>query len=242
MEPLRGQDAGDPKIAFAARLLASRSPTVASTIMQERVRRRIKRRPRKVLTVWLLRPAIALSILLLAGFASARFAPALVRALTVIVRPPSHAAPRSSAIAAPIVTPPSPVVAPTVTPSPAPVIASHRKRPARVAIAAPTEAVTPQPDESAEPIARPTQDVGASLMTDAFRALRQDRNPTQAAAFARQYLQRFAGGPLAEEAFAIALEASIATHAPDAATARAYLHQFPGGRFDALAKEIIDQK
>jgi hypothetical protein len=79
-----------------------------------------------------------------------------------------------------------------------------------------------------------------SLLVQATRALRVDRDPELARSLAKRYLERQPRGALADEALAISIEAAIDHHDADAAALSArYLAQFPHGSFRALAERTL---
>jgi hypothetical protein len=79
-----------------------------------------------------------------------------------------------------------------------------------------------------------------SLVVDATRALRVDRDPKLARVLASRYLERYPGGALAEEALAVSIEAAIDHHDAEAlALSARYLLQFPGGSFRGLAERTL---
>ena len=79
-----------------------------------------------------------------------------------------------------------------------------------------------------------------SLLVEATRALRVDRDPELARSLARRYLERQPRGALADEALAISIEAAIDHHDADAAELSIrYLAQFPHGSFRALAERTL---
>jgi hypothetical protein len=79
-----------------------------------------------------------------------------------------------------------------------------------------------------------------SLLIEATRVLRVDRDPKLARALASRYLERQPAGALADEALAISIEAAVEHHDPDApALARKYLAQFPRGAFRSLARRML---
>ena len=78
------------------------------------------------------------------------------------------------------------------------------------------------------------------LLVQATQALRLDRNPVLARALAAAYLERHPSGTLADEAFAILIEAALDHHDPDVAALSArYLVRFPRGSFRALAERSL---
>ncbi|HEY3355079.1 MAG TPA: hypothetical protein VGQ83_17630, partial [Polyangia bacterium] len=86
-----------------------------------------------------------------------------------------------------------------------------------------------------------SEDLDASLVADGIRALRQERDPARAGVLLETYLRRHPGGPLAEHALAVAIEAAGArADAGAAATlARAYLRRYPRGQFAAAARQAL---
>ena len=71
----------------------------------------------------------------------------------------------------------------------------------------------------------------------AIRALRRDRDPGRARTLSRDYLTAHPRGALAQEAFAISIEAAMVQQDPEAdALGRRYLQRYPGGAFRALAR------
>jgi hypothetical protein len=86
---------------------------------------------------------------------------------------------------------------------------------------------------------RPADD--PSLLVEATRALRVDRDPELARFLAKRYLERQPRGALADEALAISIEAAIDHHDADApALSAKYLAQFPHGSFRALAARTLE--
>jgi len=86
-----------------------------------------------------------------------------------------------------------------------------------------------------------TADGESSLMVDAVRALRRDRDPARALALAQLALDRYPHGAQVEEATAIGMEAANAEG--DSTTARRlaerYLTNFRSGRFADRALQIV---
>ncbi len=77
------------------------------------------------------------------------------------------------------------------------------------------------------------------LVFDAMRALRREGRPEQAAKLAAEYLHRNPQGKLAEEALAIAMEASTALGDPRGKNfADQYLASYPTGRFRVFAERV----
>jgi hypothetical protein len=77
-----------------------------------------------------------------------------------------------------------------------------------------------------------------SVVLEAMRALRLERNPVRARVLLAKYLDRHPTGTLAEEALAMSIEAAVAHHDADAAALGArYLTLYPTGPFHALARQ-----
>jgi hypothetical protein len=77
-----------------------------------------------------------------------------------------------------------------------------------------------------------------SVVLEAMRALRLERNPVRARVLLARYLDRHPTGTLAEEALAMSIEAAVAHHDADAAALGArYLRLYPSGPFHALARQ-----
>jgi hypothetical protein len=75
------------------------------------------------------------------------------------------------------------------------------------------------------------------LVFDAMRALRREGHPEQASKLLDEYLRRYPQGSLAEEALALAIEASTALGDPKAKNlADRYLALYPNGRFRSAAE------
>jgi hypothetical protein len=80
---------------------------------------------------------------------------------------------------------------------------------------------------------------GASLVGDAFRALRQGTDPESAARAVERYLREYPRGSLAEEALALGLEAAAAQKNDERLLQFAddYLRRFARGRFREVAQQ-----
>jgi len=73
------------------------------------------------------------------------------------------------------------------------------------------------------------------------RALRHEHDPARAAAVLERYLARYPDGVAAEDALALALEATIGRDPPRAAGfATRYLARYPQGRWSPLARRALD--
>lgn len=85
----------------------------------------------------------------------------------------------------------------------------------------------------AEP-GKPTEQV--KLVFDSMRALRRDGQPERAAKLLDEYLRRYPGGALAEEALALSIEAATMLGNPRAKDlASRYLARYPNGQFRKAA-------
>src|SRR5262249_21954707 len=105
-------------------------------------------------------------------------------------------------------------------------------------IATPTPARAPHP--ASPPIAPDDDSDQARLVATAVRALRHEHDPARAAALLERYLERYPDGVAAEDALALALEATIGRDPARAAGfATRYLAHYPQGRWSALARRAL---
>jgi hypothetical protein len=103
---------------------------------------------------------------------------------------------------------------------------------------APVRRLTAEAHSRRPSFAAPSDD--PSLVIEATRALRVDRDPKLARALASRYLERQPAGALVDEALAISIEAAVEHRDPDApALARKYLAEFPRGAFRSLARRTL---
>lgn len=85
----------------------------------------------------------------------------------------------------------------------------------------------------------PTNDPGTQLMVEAMQA-RRAGDTARAERLLAQYRGHFPGGALQEEALALSVEAAVLRHHPGAAQlARAYLAQFPHGRYRQWMEQTL---
>lgn len=102
--------------------------------------------------------------------------------------------------------------------------------------------LNPAPAEAAPAVHvphRPNLLADKSLVYDAMRALRREGAPARAAQLLDEYLARFPGGAMGEEALALAIEAHQALQDGKApAYANRYLAKYPDGRFTASALRV----
>ena len=79
-----------------------------------------------------------------------------------------------------------------------------------------------------------------SLVYDAAKALHKNGDVSRARTLLDEYLQSFPDGQLAEEAYALAMEAAEKSEDHEASSlARRYLARFPSGRYGAQARRVI---
>lgn len=167
----------------------------------------------------LLRPAVAVAVLVAAGATTA----ATIGDRWIALRRPSEVATRAAA-----------PVQPRHPRRPAPSELDPVLEPARVLVQPGPAVRRPQPSR-----ARPRGE-DPSQVVAAVEALRKQRDPDRAAKLLAEYLAGHPRGALVEEAVALSIEAAAARHDPAAATfARRYLKQFPRGRFRLTAEAAL---
>lgn len=223
---------GSPEAILIDAINAS-APIEPTAFQQQRVLERVldRQRARRGGAASFLRPVVALAVLLVAGAtAAATFGHGWLgrglrslggQAPTVAMLPEATPRRHPTAVAEPIA-PTPPVAEAEPSPEPAPV-ATHAPRLA------------------ARPHAVRTED--PSLVVDAIRALRTDRDPRRAATLLAAYLRTYPHGALSEEALALSIEASAAQHDPRAATfADQYLREYPHGRFRRAAGQALERR
>jgi hypothetical protein len=264
MDRLRDQrGSADALTARAARLLSARGPLVDDELRKARVRARLKRRRARPELRRMLQAALVLLVLLSVAAASAMigrvgqaiFSRAQQRRRAAATRPPHQNAARTAtaaktadpASAAPAA--PAPAVVPAETPAPptAPravraatvmrTTEAHRgaAKPALPAPHSPTPAATTASTPAATPA--PMESEEQLLLTAAVRALRHEHDYERATRLLSTYLERYPDGMVAEEALALALEATVGRDTPRAAQfARRYLTRYPDGRWRGLAR------
>jgi hypothetical protein len=184
-------------------------------------RERSPRRPR------LRRPAMALSVALLAGASAVAAVGAhlLVRSPAVVVAP--AVPPAGKPTAAPIRIDSAPAsTEPAVSPMPPTM---------------PSAPGAPRVRWSAGARAR-SEGENPSAVMDAVKALRQDHDPVEASRLLREYLRKYPRGSLSEEARALSVEAAVARNGPDVSSlSKEYLRLYPNGRFRKAAQHALER-
>ena len=113
---------------------------------------------------------------------------------------------------------------------------------ARIAAAPPAPAaIAASPSRRVAPAVADRESDEQRLVVDAVRALRHEHAPARAAQLLSRYLERYPDGVAAEDALALALEATIGRDPPRAAAfARSYLLRYPSGRWSSLAHRALE--
>jgi hypothetical protein len=215
MKRLRELEPDNRLMARAHELIDAMGPTVPSEARLLRVRRALDQPVRRPLGSWALRGALAFAVL--AGGASAL---AFSGAFS------SPAKPQEGAQASPT----APVgPRPRTVPSPI----SGRAEPIE-AVAPPKQAAAPHLRRSA-PSAKASD---VARVHEAAKALRAESDPERALRLLDSSEE--VGGPLAEEALALRIEAATARDDPRAKSlARSYLSRYPSGRYRDLARRTL---
>jgi hypothetical protein len=217
MRRLVDLSASDPLTARAQLLVRALGPTVESEAQRHRVRRALDATSRTPARRWAL-PAVLAAGLLFASGAAATVA--LSRAL--LESAPAQAPAR--VVTEPKAAKPRPVSAA------APAVAGDR----------PSRAPDQEPPAPASPAARiPASNSDVARVHEAAKALRHDRDPERAL----ELLERSRGttfGPLAEEALALRIEASLASgNGGHGKLAVQYMKQYPHGRYRELVQRAL---
>jgi hypothetical protein len=221
MKRLRELEPSDRLMSRTHELIDAMGPMVPSEARMLRVRRALDQPVRRPLGVWAMRGALAFAVV--AGGASAlAFSGAFSgpaepqeRARTV---PSAKVAPR------PLTTPPPPI--------------PNRPEPSEEGPAPATEAVAPRVRRGAAPGAPSANASDVARIHEAAKALRGDGDPERALRLLES--SEKAGGPLAEEALALRIEAASAGGDPRAKSlARSYLARYPSGRYRELARRTL---
>lgn len=216
-------DAGGDRLGARAQELvrAMGGPTPESPERSQRVRRSLDA-PVRGAPRWVGRLALAVGLLGVSAAAAAG-GTALSNAF-------------SDELARPVVS------APAAHPAPRPRPAPARVEPAPVVAAPSAELALPSAQASAvvaprPPLVAPPSDV--ARVHEAAKALRHEGDPERALQLLERPGARISG-PLAEEALALRIEASVAKgDGRQAKLAAAYLAQYPNGRYRELAKKAL---
>jgi hypothetical protein len=225
---------GSPEAILIDAINAS-APIEPTAFQQQRVLERVldRQRARHGGGARFLRPVVALAVLLVAGAtAAATFVHGwLARGLRSLGEQPPAVATVPEAVPR---RHPTAVAEPrTEMPSTAPAEAEASPEPAPVAAHAPRLTARSHAIRTEDP----------SLVVEAIRALRTDRNPGRAATLLAAYLRTYPHGALSEEALALSIEASADQHDPRAATfAEQYLREYPHGRFRRAAGQALERR
>jgi len=235
MKRLRDErGAADPLLAEAARLVSARAPLAEDPVRRQRVRARMRRRRTAPPgAAWLRAAAVLLLVFSVAAASAmighvartirARWQEARVALQEEHARKHGHRGTAPAAATAPAEPMPPLAAAPPMAP-----LAPLAPTPARVRTpAAPRLAPDDETDQT-------------RLVATAVRALRHEHDPARAAALLQRYLERYPDGAAAEDALALALEATIGRDAPRATGfATRYLARYPQGRWSALARRAL---
>lgn len=221
LKEMRGALEGmDPAVAALIAVVAAVEPLRVSPYRQAQVLVRVLegRRPRQWFLRMLLRPAFALAVLLLGGIATAATTAPRLQLL------------RWGWLAAHIAPPP---------------VAVQLAAPIRIGVpswAEPVGEAAPQTfhPRTTPPHARAGARESPARVVAAVRALRSEDDPARAQRLALEYLRVYPHGALAEEALAVAIDASTRCQAPQTRRLAArYLRIYPNGRFRRLAQQAL---
>lgn len=221
MKRLRELDPDDRLVARAHELIGALGPTVPSEARLLRVRRALDQPVRRSHRVWALRSALAFAVL--GGGASAlAFSGAFA----------GPAEPQQGAFTS-RVAPPAPQPR-TLQPGPA----ADPAEPGAETVAKPKPAAPLRTRRSEPPVATSASASDVARVHEAAKALRGDRDPERALRLLES--SEKVGGPLAEEALALRIEAANASGDRRAKSlAQSYLSRYPAGRYGELARRTL---
>jgi hypothetical protein len=227
MKRLRDEDAAAGSVEREAiDLLRASRPLEVSPLARARVRERLSREPAGRVP-WLLRPVVVVAFLVVGATIAGASLGVKLFARRRAAEAPAPVMPRAQPPAMPVVEDLEDLgeEQPATAEAPAP---APRARPARHV--AKTIAPAPTPTATDDP----------TLVAAALRALRREHDPARAGALVEEYLGKWPGGALTEEAMALAVEAAAARHDARAAEwAQRYLRRFPNGRFrDVVSRSL----
>jgi hypothetical protein len=245
MDRLRSLHASSDRVlAAAARLVLARPSLGYDPTRKQRVRARLAQRRRTSRAVGLVRLAMFLFVLCSFAAASAMIghAAGTIRARIVEHRRKRAAAAQERAhhvALAPVAASaaPPPVAEPDVA-AVAPVAAAAPRVavPSAVRAKAPSRAKL-EHTTHAPPAAPPLEN---QLLVEGVRALRNDHDSARAADLLTLYLDLDPDGVAAEDAFALAIEATITRDVARASSlATRYLARYPHGRWASLARRVL---
>lgn len=221
LKEMRGALEGmDSATAALVAVVAAVEPLPVSPSRQAQVLLRVLegRRPRQWFLRMLLRPAFALAVLLLGGIATAATAAPRLQLL------------RWGWLAAHIAPPPVAVDLPASIP----IVVPSWAEPAR------EESPRIFHLSATRPRARAGARESPARVVAAVRALRSEDDPARAQRLALEYLRVYPHGALAEEALAVAIDASTRCQGPQTRRLAArYLRIYPNGRFRLLAQQAL---
>ena len=221
MKRLRELEPDDRLMARAHELIGALGPTLPSEARLLRVRLALERPVRRSFGVWALRGALAFAVV--GGGASAL-------AFSGVFSGPAEP---QQAVAKSRVTPAAARLR-TGPSQPVPV----RGEPIEETAAPPKPTVAPRVRHSEPQAAPPVSASDVARVHEAAKALRGDGDPGRALRLLESSDK--VGGPLAEEALALRIEAATETDDPRAKSlAQSYLSRYPGGRYRELAKRTL---
>jgi hypothetical protein len=237
MQPLKVRTCSSSPIeAEAIELLRSIDRYQPPPGQKQRVRVRLLERtaPRPALVLW---PALVISLLFVAVGASAALGSRWLR--HAASETPRAAAPKPPGVASLTARAHSGATSQSAADKSSTAPQSEAQSSGTATVAAAPIDPLPRPESAVRPesITRSGQPSEKVLVFDAMRALRREGHPERAAKLLDEYLRRYPGGSLAEEALALSIEASTALGDPKARSlADRYLAHYPAGRFRAAAE------
>lgn len=263
MKRLREIEPRSSLLSSAQKLLDSVEPLPESQERMQRIRRGLERD--RGVVAFVRRLPTAAAALLVVAFGASAFAavrlyvaadPAPERSGEQSVPPARVEKPRARQPSQKVAAPTAEALPPAVDPSPEPAAlpASQSRNRERMHVAPRANAArTSEPDPSSEPDPGsgpdsqpqpPVQPVAtdSELVHRAVKALRRDGDPALAARLLAERRARDPGGPLAEEALSLQIEAALAQGDPRGqALAREYLARYPSGRYVAIARRALQE-
>lgn len=223
MKRLRELEPDHRLMARTHELIDALGPTIPSQARMHRVRRALDEPEHRSRRVWAMRAVLAFTIV--CGGASAL---AFSGVFSRPVEPPVR-----GSLTSPSVVPPA---APVPVKASRPVEASSE--PNEDTVAAPAHRTSAR-SRSGEPFAASSASASdVARVHEAAKALRADGDPQRALRLLES--SQNVGGPLAEEALALRIEAANASHDSRAKSlAQRYLSRYPDGRYRDLAQRTL---